>query len=165
MSVPSGDRGKSSMQFVETADRIEQRTMELCRKWPKTYTFIITQRTVALASSIYEHAQYANAILPQTEEERMQRILELEKALGANYAFARKIERAYSLFPLCGQKDGRSQKEEQEKSNRLLEEFMNLCLEEEDALKGNLHYTRNMELHRPKGGSKKNEAKPEECPG
>ena len=153
------------MQFVETADRIEQKTMELCRKWPKTYTFIITQRTVALASAIYEHAQYANAILPQTEEERTQRILELEKALGANYAFARKIERAYSLFPLCGQKDGRSQKEEQEKSNRLLEEFMNLCLEEEDALKGNLHYTRNMELHRPKGGSKKNEAKPEEGSG
>ena len=157
MSVPPGDRGKSSMQFVETADRIEQRTMELCRKWPKTYTFIITQRTVALASAIYEHAQSANAILPQTEEERTQRILELEKAMGANYAFARKIERAYSLFPLCGQKDGRSQKEEQEKSNRILEEFMNLCLEEEDALKGNLHYTRHMELHRPRNNKEKPE--------
>lgn len=149
------------MQFVETADRIEQKTMELCRKWAKSYTFIITQRTVALASAIYEHAQYANAIMPQTEEERMQRIIELEKALGANYAFARKIERAYSLFPLCGHKDGRSEKEEQEKSNRILEEFMNLCLEEEDALKGNLHYTRNMALHRPKN----NKAKPEENPG
>lgn len=94
------------MQFLETADRIEKRAMEVCRKWPKTY------------------------------------------------AFARKIERAYSLFPLCGIKEGRGPKEEQEKSGRILEEFMNLCLEEEDALKGNLHYVRTMELHRPKTSKK-----------
>lgn len=154
MAVPTGDRGKSSMQFLETADRIEKRAMEVCRKWPKTYTFIITQRTVQLASSIYEHVQFANAIMPQTEAERESRICELEKALGATYAFARKIERAYSLFPICGIKEGRGPKEEQEKSGRILEEFMNLCLEEEDALKGNLHYVRTMELHRPKTSKK-----------
>lgn len=158
MSVPPCDRGKSGMQFVDTADRIEQRAMEVCRKWPKTYTFIITQRTIALASAIYEHAQFANAIMPQTEEERLERIKELERAMGANYAFAKKIERAYSLFPICGVKDGRSAQEEDEKSNTVLEEFMNLCLDEEEALKGNLHYTRNMELHEPK--SKKKPEKP-----
>ncbi|MCD8308876.1 MAG: hypothetical protein LUD19_03395 [Clostridia bacterium] len=154
MSVPQGDRGKSGMQFVETADRIEQRAMEVCRKWAKSFMFIITQRTVALASSIYEHAQAANAIIPQTEDERQERILELERALGANYAFARKIERAYSMFPLCGVKEGRGQKEEDEKSGRLLEEFMNLCLDEEEALKGNIHYTRTMKLHEPKSKKK-----------
>lgn len=147
------------MQFVETADRIEQKTMELCRKWAKTYTFIITQRTVALASAIYEHAQYANAIMPQTEEERMQRIIELEKALGANYAFARKTsEHTPSFLYAVIRTD--AAKKRAERSNRILEEFMNLCLEEEDALKGNLHYTRNMALHRPK-----NKTKPEENPG
>ena len=34
---------------------------------------------------------------------------------------------------------------------------MNLCLEEEDALKGNLHYTRHMELHRPRNNKEKPE--------
>lgn len=155
------------MQFVETADRIERKAMEVCKKWPKTYTFIITQRTVALASAIYEYAQYANSILPQTEEERTQRVIALEKAMGANYAFARKIERAYSLFPLCGQNDKRIEKEAREKSNKLLEDFMNLCLEEEDALKGNLHYTRSMVLHRPRDSDrkKKNDATPEDTTG
>lgn len=162
MSVPKGDRGKSGVQFVDTADTIEQRAMEVCKKWPKSYVFIITQRTVALASEVYEHAQKANAIMPQTEDERQERALELERALGANYAFARKIERAFSLFPICGQKDGRSQNEEAEKSGRLLEEFMTLCKDEENALKGNLHYVRKMELHKPpkqkgKGGAAKTE--------
>lgn len=146
MAVPPGDRGKSSMQFIETADRIEKRTMEICRRWPKSFMFIITARTIELASEIYEHAIKANAIIPRTEEERTQRIIELEKALGANYAYARKIERAYSMFPLCGEKKDLTAPALEEKSNRLLEELMNLCLDEEDALKGNITYTRGIDL-------------------
>ena len=146
MSVPPGNRGKSPMQFIETGDRIEQRAMEVCRRWPKSFFFIITQKTIQLASEIYEHALKANAILPKSEEERTLRILELEKALGANYAFARKIERAYAMFPICGEKKDVSLAAVQEKSNRVLQEFMTYCLEEEDSLKGNIHYTRNLDL-------------------
>ncbi len=159
MSVPPGDRGVSSMQFIETARNIERRTMQVCRRWAKSWFFFITQRTVNLASSIYEHAQKANAIFPiMTEDERTERVLELERALGALYAFAQKIELAYSLFPICGEKKDASQSEKEEKSNRLFEEFMNLCLDEEEALTGNLHWTRTAEL----GGktAKKNETKP-----
>ena len=146
MAVPPGDRNKSAMQFIETADKIEKRAMEICRKWPKSFMFVITSRTIALASQVYEHALKANAIFPKTEEERTERMLELERALGANYAFARKIERAYSMFPLCGEKPNVSQNAMGEKSNRLLEELMTLCLEEEDALKGNITYTRSLDL-------------------
>lgn len=146
MSVPAGERNKSGMDFVEIADTIEEKTMRLCRKWPKSWFFVITQRTVELASSIYEHAQIANSIIPKTEEERTMRIMELEQALGSVYAFSRKIERAYSLFPLCGEKKGLSEQELEEKSNRLLEEFMLLCVDEEDSLKGNMHYTRNIKI-------------------
>ena len=147
MAVPPGDRNKSGMQFVETADKIEKRAMEVCRKWPKSWMFIITLRTIALASQIYEHAQKANAIFPiKSEREREERLTELQRALGANYAFARKIERAYSMFPLCGDKQNLSQNAAQEKSNRLLEELMMLCAEEDDALKGNITYTRNADI-------------------
>ena len=146
MAVPPGDRGKSTMEFVNTADTIERRAMEVCRKWPKSYMFIITARTIALASQVYEHAQKANAIFPKTEAERDLRIAELEMALGANYAFARKIERAYSMFPLCGEKQNVTERALSEKSNALLEEFMNLCLAEDDALKGNISYTRGLDL-------------------
>ncbi len=153
MSVPPGDRNKSGMQFIETADRIEKRAMEVCRKWPKSWMFMITSRTVALASSLYEHAQKANAIFPvTTETEREERLLELQRAMGANYAFSRKIERAYSLFPICGEKQNVSQNVLNEKSSKLLEEFMTLCSDEEDALKGNITYTRSLDL---KAGSTK----------
>ena len=146
MSVPPGNRGKSTMQFVETADRIEQRTMQICRRWPKAYMFIIMQRTLSLASEIYEHAQKANAIFPKDEEERALRIRELDMALGALYAYARKIERAYSMFPICGEKKGVSEAELETKSNNVLKELMDMCLDEEEALKGNLHYTRSLDL-------------------
>lgn len=143
MSVPPGDRGKSNMQFVETADKIETRAMQVCRKWPKSWMFFITQRTVQLASAIYEHAQNANAIFPiTTEEERAERLRELQRAMGANYNFARKIEKAYQLFPLCGEKNDASQKILERKSTAILKEFMDLCREEEDALKGNIRFTR-----------------------
>lgn len=146
MSVPPGNRGKSTMQFVETADKIEQRTMQICRHWPKAYMFIITQRTIMLASEIYEHAQKANAIFPKDEEERALRIRELDMALGALYAYARKIERAYSMFPICGEKKNVSESEVENKSNNVLKELMDLCLDEEESLKGNLHYTRSLDL-------------------
>ena len=134
------------MQFVETADTIEKRAMDVCRRWPKSYTFIITAHTVELASRLYEHVLCANAIIPKTEAERTERIIQLEKALGANYGFARKIERAFSLFPICGEKKDLSPDALQEKSGRILQEFMMLCAEEEDALRGNIHYTRSIDL-------------------
>lgn len=147
MSVPPGDRGTSSMQFLETADMIEKRAMEVCRKWPKSYTFVITMRTLTLASQVYEHVQKANAIFPvTTEKEREERILELERALGANFAFAKKIERAYSMFPLCGEKKDEAQSVMEDKSNKLFEEFMNLCADEEEAIKGNISYVRSLDL-------------------
>lgn len=147
MSVPRGDRKKSGMQFIETADRIEDRAIDICRKWPKSWRFVITNRTLALASAIVEHAQAANAIYPiTTESEREERVRELLRALGANYAFAKKIERAYSKFPLCGEDQRKTPDMLQEKSNKLLEEMMTLCMEEEEALKGNITFTRKAEL-------------------
>ena len=157
MSVPPGNRGESSMQFVESARKIEYRAMQVCRRWPKSWFHLITKRTVNLASEVYEHAQKANSYYPiMTEKEREDRILELDRALAALYPFSQKIELAYSLFPLCGEKDKTSEQELADKSNRLLEEFMNLCLDEEKAIEGNLSWTRSAVLGgRPKQNDKK----------
>lgn len=147
MSVPPGDRNKSPMQFVETADKIETRAMQICRRWPKSWMFFITLQTVRLASEIYEHALKANAIYPiTTEREREHRLYELQTALGANYAFARKIERAFQLFPICGEKARQTPAAANTKSMGVLQELMTLCMEEEDALKGNISYTRKADI-------------------
>lgn len=141
MSVPPGNRSKSGVQFLDTADEIESRAMDICRKWPKSWFFIITNRTLALASQIAEHAQKANAIFPVvTEAECQERVIELQRALGATYAFARKMERAYSKFPICGEK--KTPSETSQKSSALLEEMMILCSMEIESLKGNISSTR-----------------------
>ncbi len=145
-NIPKGDRKKSPMEFVDTADKIEARTLQICMKWPKRYMFFITQRTVNLASEVYELVQKANAIMPKSEAQREDRIRLLTHALGALYAYAQKIERAYSLFPLCGDKPKLSEHQIEEKSNNILDEIMDLCNHEEDAIKGNLSYTRIMRI-------------------
>lgn len=134
MSVIKNLRGKSSMDFVEYAGRIEEKTLDTCKKWPKTYTFLLTNRTVNLASELYEEVQKGNAIMVTTRAEADERMRHMLRALGALYAYAAKIELAYRKFPLGGQKDGGSK--DLNKSDRLFEEIMDLCQTEEDALLG-----------------------------
>ena len=147
MAVAPGDRNKSGVQFVDTAEDIEKRAMEVCKKWPKAWMFIITQRTIQLASMVYEQAQAANAIFPvTTQKEKEDRLSALHKALGANRSFAKKIERAFDMFPICGEKEKDTPAQQQEKSGKLLQEFMTLCTIEEDALTGTITYTREIVL-------------------
>ena len=134
------------MNFVELADRLEDETLDMCKKWPKTYTFLLTNRTINLASNIYECVVSANAIMPGTEEERTTRIKLLQAALGSLYNYARKIEKAKRRFPLCGHKEGRSDSEEESKSDKLFEKIMDICEEEERAINGNIQYTRSAKL-------------------
>lgn len=134
------------MNFVEFADRLEDETLEMCKKWPKTYTFLLTNRTVNLASEIYECVMKANAIMPTTETEKQARVQLLQTALGALYNYARKIEKAKRRFPLCGYKDGRTYTEEQNKSDKLFEKIMDICEEEERAINGNIDYTRSIKV-------------------
>jgi hypothetical protein len=141
MSVPVGKRGKSSAQFVETASEIEAYAINVCKNWPKTYTFLLTNRTVALASEVYEYSMKANAIMPKTDEDVANRKALLQKALGSLYAFSAKIELAYRLFPICRQKDRMTVNEIDEKSAKIFERFMDLCETEEASLKGNISWT------------------------
>lgn len=144
MSVRKNERGKSPMDFVEFADQLETEALRMCHKFPKAYTFILTNRTVNLASEVYECVLSANSIMPETEAEKQARIALLQQALGALRNFARKVEKAKTLFPLCGHKDGRTASEEWLKSDKVFEKIMDLCEEEEKAIEGNLKYTRSI---------------------
>lgn len=147
MSVPPGDRKPSNVQFLATAEEIESRAMDVCRKWPKSWMFVLTTRTLALASRIHEKAQDANAIFPiTTEREKQDRISNLQQALGATYGFAKKMELAFRKFPICGEKKDMSPEAAQEKSGKILEEFMILCAEEKASLSENIRYVRAIEL-------------------
>ena len=150
MSVSPGDRAKSPMDFVDRARHIEKRAYEVVRRWPKSWYYPLGERTLSLASETYELVKRANDIIPGSESEKISRIELLQAAIGANDAFNDKIELAFSLFPICGEKAKcRSEEEREEKSGAILQEFSTLCAAEEDDIKGNLVYTRGIDVKVP----------------
>ena len=80
MSVYKSKRSESSMQFVDTAKKLEAFTLSCCMKAPKRYTFFLTSRIMQLASDVHEHATAANNIWPTNQHEAQMRRDELTRA-------------------------------------------------------------------------------------
>lgn len=80
MSVLVKDRGKSSIQFVDTARALEVLTLKNCLKFPKRYTFFITTELVHLSQSVYNNVKSANSIYPTNQNEVQMRRDYLTKA-------------------------------------------------------------------------------------
>lgn len=71
MSVLKSKRGESAMQFLDTARELEIYTLRYCRRFPKSYMFLITKQLVELSQSIYNNVKAANSVY-QTNQEEMQ---------------------------------------------------------------------------------------------
>ena len=91
MSVYKSKRGKSSVQFVETARKLEEHTLEQCLKVPKRYTFLLTQRIMGLASTVYEEVVAASSIYPTNQHEAQLRRDHLTAANAALQALDRQL--------------------------------------------------------------------------
>lgn len=64
MSVLKSKRGESSAQFLETARELELYTLRQCVKFPKRYTFFITNEIVRLSQEVLNGVKSANSIYP-----------------------------------------------------------------------------------------------------
>ena len=73
MSVIKAMRGESSMQFIETARRLELHAFSVCTKAPKRYAPLLTNRIFELASTIHEEVRAANNIYPHNQHEAQMR--------------------------------------------------------------------------------------------
>lgn len=73
MSVIKAMRGESSMQFVETARRLELHAFSVCTKAPKRYGPLLTNRIFELASTVHEEVRAANNIYPVNKHEAQMR--------------------------------------------------------------------------------------------
>lgn len=69
MSVLKQKRNESQLQFLDTARQLEIFTLRNCVKFPKRYTFLITNEIVRLAQSVYNKVKAANSIFPSGELE------------------------------------------------------------------------------------------------
>lgn len=69
MSVYKSKRGESSIQFIETARKLEVHTLEQCLKVPKRYSFLLTQEIMRLATAAYDEVIAANSVYPVNRHE------------------------------------------------------------------------------------------------
>lgn len=95
MSVYKSKRSESSMQFVDTAKKLEAFTLSCCMKAPKRYTFFLTSRIMQLASDVHEHAAAANNIWPTNRHEAQLRRDELMRANNALQNLSPKLQLLY----------------------------------------------------------------------
>ena len=95
MAVYKSKRSESSMQFVDTAKKLEAFTLSCCMKAPKRYTFFLTSRIMQLASDVHEHAAAANNIWPTNQHEAQLRRDELMRANNALQNLSPKLQLLY----------------------------------------------------------------------
>lgn len=81
MSVLKSKRNESSVQFLDTALKLEEYTILQCMKLPKRATFFVGQRVAELASGIADSVKSANTVFPNsivTFEKRESYFIEAE---------------------------------------------------------------------------------------
>lgn len=83
MSVYKSKRGESSVQFIETARRLEAHTFACCMKAPKRYERFLTGRIMELSSEVHDRVRAANNIWPTNRHEAQLRRDELMRANNA----------------------------------------------------------------------------------
>lgn len=66
-------RGESSVQFIETARKLELHAFSVCTKAPKRYERFLTGRIMELASIVHEEVRAANNIWPINKHEAQMR--------------------------------------------------------------------------------------------
>lgn len=69
MAVLKSKRGQSSMEFVETARKLEAKILSLCIRSPKRMTFFLTSEIMRLACQVHNEARSANNIYPRNKHE------------------------------------------------------------------------------------------------
>lgn len=102
ISVIKSKRTSSSVQFVDTAIKLQIHTIKQCVKFPKKYTFYISQDIANIANSICDHAKEANSINPTNLHEVQMRRDHLLNAYSKTQALISKINNAQEFFPISG---------------------------------------------------------------
>lgn len=73
MSVIKAMRGESSMQFIETARRLEMHTFSVVTKAPKRYGPYLLYKLMHLATTVHDEVRAANNIYPRNQHEAQMR--------------------------------------------------------------------------------------------
>ena len=102
ISVIKSKRGQSSMQFLDTATKLHIYTIKQCVKFPKRYTFYVSQSISDTATEILKCAKSGNSIYPTNAHEVQVRRDYFLRAYAETQSLVSLINDARELFDISG---------------------------------------------------------------
>ena len=101
MSVIKSKRSVSGVQFLDTARELQVFTTRTCVKFPKRYTFFITNNIVQCAVKVYGCVKRGNSIFPSSTDDAKLRHEQFVMAYAELQNLISQINVAYDTFPIA----------------------------------------------------------------
>lgn len=102
MSVIKSKRNESDMQFLDTAFQLYIYSVQQCVKFPKRYTFYVSQEISHTASEIHRKVKCANSVFPTNAHEFQIRRDYFLEAYADTQSLISQINAATELFQISG---------------------------------------------------------------
>lgn len=102
ISVIKSKRNESEMQFLDTAYQLYIYTVQQCVKFPKRYTFYVSQEISHTASEIHRKVKCANSVFPTNTHEFQMRRDYFVEAYADTQSLISQINAATELFQISG---------------------------------------------------------------
>jgi hypothetical protein len=102
ISVIKSKRGESDMQFLDTAYQLYIFTIQQCVKFPKRYTFYVSQDISHIAFEIHRKVKCANSIYPTNSHEFQMRRDYFLESYADTQSLISQINAATELFQISG---------------------------------------------------------------
>lgn len=102
ISVIKSKRNESEMQFLDTAYQLYIYTVQQCVKFPKRYTFYVSQEISHTASEIHRKVKCANSVFPTNIHEFQMRRDYFLEAYADTQSLVSQINAATELFQISG---------------------------------------------------------------
>ena len=97
MSVIKSKRKDSKVQFMQTTLELAAYTVELCRKFPKSLTFYVSQPAAQVAKGAYANVKRANSVFPKTQKDLEKRMELFQAARRELMVLSSEMDLAYEL--------------------------------------------------------------------
>lgn len=100
MSVIKSKRNESKVQFLETAQEIHKHTLRQVVKFPKRYTFYVSQKIADSAADAHGYVKKANSVFPAIKRDVELRREFFMRAYAEYQNLISQINIAYEIFPV-----------------------------------------------------------------
>lgn len=130
MSVPSGERNESTVEFIYNARRLQIYTMKMTKSWPTRWRYDVSSPLVQDARYIFQEVKAGNKIWPANEHEAQMRRDHFMNAQGRLDSMISQIEIACEFIDAERQQHANSEKKQARDMKRAMAEWSAIAAKE-----------------------------------